>query len=263
MKTVNQKHSVRKVLAIVALSMFASIGANAQESGQHLKDVPGSTIRLKNNTTKSMWITIYNFVDSIRDSGCINAGDSRDFGNYYGPFNFRVRAEVADGANCNGPTLADVDKTVGVPSTFGVELTLQTNVRGGYFLEKTSGVGNVEGTLQEAHQQAVLNENAPPSTKAWGVIDVRNHTNNAMWMTIYNTFSMITDVSCVPAGSSKSFGGYSPPLAYRVRAEVARNSADCTGGTIRDLYSPWFDATQGKNMALEQKTGGDFFWNAE
>ena len=63
---------------------------------------------LMNRTSKTVWVTVYNdTLDSIRDYGCVNPGDSVAYGGYMGFFNYRIRVEVKSGPNCSGDTLFD------------------------------------------------------------------------------------------------------------------------------------------------------------
>jgi hypothetical protein len=70
----------------------------------------GSTIEAHNalRNGKTVWVTIYNVFDSIRDYGCLQPGEKHGWDGYndFG-FAYRVRFEVKDGANCSGNTSHD------------------------------------------------------------------------------------------------------------------------------------------------------------
>jgi len=75
-----------------------------------------------------------------------------------------------------------------------------------------------------------------PSTRAIQpfVITTINHTKtNPVWITIYNTFGMITDSGCVYPGTSRDWSPYMPVMNYEVRSEMMEGK-DCAGRKIHD-----------------------------
>lgn len=61
-----------------------------------------------------------------------------------------------------------------------------------------------------------------------------NHMDRAVWVTIYNSISRISDNACLQPGESTFFTGYYPPFFYQVRGEV-KEKLDCGGRTYDDI----------------------------
>ncbi|WP_041577881.1 hypothetical protein [Bdellovibrio bacteriovorus] len=91
---------------------------------------PLTTVSMRNNDTSghSAWVTIYNTVGRIGDSGCVRPGNKKMWKNYAPPFKYNVRVEVKQNEDCSGGNLEDTDMSV--PSQSGVELTVDGS---GYF----------------------------------------------------------------------------------------------------------------------------------
>lgn len=86
------------------------------------------SMRNKDASGHSAWVTIYNTMGRIGDSGCVRPDTKKMWKNYVPPFNYRVRVEVKQNEDCSGGNLADTDMSV--PSQSGVELTVDGS---GYF----------------------------------------------------------------------------------------------------------------------------------
>jgi len=110
--------------------------AGAPEAAADKVSAPSATIRTKDNTNYSMWITVYNYFGSIRDSGCVKPGDVRDWTNYWGPLGFKVRAEVTKNLDCGGDKLADLSVWISVDPLSGRDLSLEQRKDGSFFWNK-------------------------------------------------------------------------------------------------------------------------------
>jgi len=109
------------------LMTLSAVAANA---------APGAAISITNNTGKSTWVTIYNFAESIRDSGCVNPGETKTFYNYFGPIQYSVRGEVTQGARCGGNVISDSRVSVSVPLNVGADVSVEQDVNHHYYLQK-------------------------------------------------------------------------------------------------------------------------------
>ena len=217
------------VPALIAL--FLSLSATAGETNpnalpdQNLDAEVGLTVQATNladhsitarninGTGHSMWVTIYNTFDSIRDSGCVKEGEERVFTGYYNPMTFRFRAEVTKDVNCGGPKVDDLSLNFAMPfKGDGTAIQLMNGDRGFYLAQHSSRQAQAQ-----AHDE----------------IQVQNKSDRSAWVTIYNTFESIRDVGCVKANDQISFSGYKGPLPFKIRVEVKEN-VNCGGNTVFD-----------------------------
>ena len=105
---------MKTVIALVVMaSTFGTANAASLQEVEHATaqqlqlqtGAPiGPTTIFTHNMTKGRWawITIYNdTLGGIREVGCVNPNMSyRGFTGYLPPFNYRVRFEMTEGANC-------------------------------------------------------------------------------------------------------------------------------------------------------------------
>ncbi|WII72355.1 hypothetical protein QJS83_00555 [Bdellovibrio sp. 22V] len=104
----------------------------AQVRQDSLQVQGGSTIEAHNalRNGKSVWVTIYNVFQDIRDSGCVQPGERRGWGGYYDyGFAYSVRFEVKDGPNCSGVTL--YDNSIGIRDVSGLKGARIMNINEG------------------------------------------------------------------------------------------------------------------------------------
>ncbi len=217
------------VPALVAL--FLSLSATAGENNLNTapdqtpdvevglvgSGLPDHSITARNvkGTGHSMWVTIYNTFDSIRDSGCVKEGEERVFTGYYNPMTFRFRAEVTKDVNCGGPKVDDLSLNFAMPfNGDGTAIQLMNGDRGFYLAQKSSRQAQVQA---QAHDE----------------IQVQNKSDRSAWVTIYNTFESIRDVGCVKANDQIAFSGYKGPLPFKIRVE-AKENVNCGGNTVFD-----------------------------
>lgn len=96
------------VLGSVSVSHANNELAQLTNDGENVSN--GSMV-LHNDLPAGMsaWVTIYNGFRQIRDVGCVNAGSQISFDGYYSPMLFGMRTEVANGLNCNGQKVGDLE----------------------------------------------------------------------------------------------------------------------------------------------------------
>jgi hypothetical protein len=247
---------------IAALSVLTTL---LMSSLSFAADAPGAAISVKNNVTRSTWLTVYNIFGSIRDSGCVNPGETKSFGGYYGPVAFKVRGEVTEGPNCGGKIIADIDKSVVVSINMGADLSVEESIQHSYYLEQHKLGSSSDEAMPAASaseiEDAQANEYAPNS---FATITTRNHADKPMWVTIYNYFGSIRDSGCVNPGQVHDWTNYYGPLGFKVRAQVTEG-ANCAGKVIWDR-GVWLsvDPISGVGVSLEKNIkGGDYFFNKD
>jgi hypothetical protein len=122
----NAKPPVQAIVPQVSKEVYE------QAEAEGLKVRGGSTLEATNgvNNGKSVWVTIYNVFDSIRDSGCVQPGERRGWDDYYDMhFAYRMRFEVKDGVNCSGNTI--YDSSAGISDIHGTKGAMITNIKEG------------------------------------------------------------------------------------------------------------------------------------
>lgn len=241
------KTQILKVMAttlVVALSINCSAqsdSADQNESNNNEQNVesnlPSMSVTFDNSVTTgaSAWVTIYNTFGSIRDVGCVNAGEKRTWTGYYPPLSYKVRAEIAPAGNCQGGKIGDISKWLG--KTADGEAARLVSYKIG---------DRTEYTLDTYSAGKPTNVKLPGSS-----ISVLNgvETGASAWITIYNVFDSIRDVGCVNAGELKTWGGYYPPFVFKVRAEIIAGK-DCRGAKVADIKEYAENSTKGQGMRI-------------
>lgn len=113
---------MKKTLALLSLAtLITSFGVQAQDA-----NVLPTQIEFKNDATtgRAVWVTIYNTIDQISDTACVQSGESVAFNGYFPPFSYEVRAEVKENVHCGGATLHDVSGSKSM-SVYGITATLR------------------------------------------------------------------------------------------------------------------------------------------
>ena len=161
----------KKFFAPALIALFLSLSATAGETNpnalpdQNLDVEVGLTVQATNladhsitarntkGTGHSMWVTLYNAFDSIRDSGCVKEGEERVFTGYYNPMSFRFRAEVTKDVNCGGRKADDLFLNLSMPfNGDGIAIQLMNGDRGFYLTHGSSRQAQVQAQAQ-AHDE--------------------------------------------------------------------------------------------------------------
>lgn len=93
---------------------------------------PGTVAFVNDMTTgHAVWVTVYNAIGNIGDSGCVQPGEAITFSGYIPGPSYRVRGEVKENLNCGGRTLFDdwgYDHMVA-----GIKATMSRSDAGNYY----------------------------------------------------------------------------------------------------------------------------------
>lgn len=233
----------KRVLAVLLLATSAKAVAEENVQPQQLgQEPPPWSVLAQNRTSngKSVWVTMYNMFDSVREARCVKDGDETLFEGYYPPLKYYIRAEVKENVDCGGRTISDFRNEVDLyRGAYAKVISYNDGGREAYMWRITMGpnaqppvkvVPSVtKATFEKAEQLGI-------QAKGGSKMEAQNGLNNGktVWVTIYNFFGSIRDSGCVQPGEKRAWDDYyDMGLAYGMRFEV-KSGANCSGDTIYD-----------------------------
>lgn len=225
--------SLRNILGVLILT--SSITALAQEP-------PPWSVLAQNRVSngKSVWVTMYNMFDSVREARCVRDGDETLFSGYYPPLKYYIRAEVKANVDCGGATIRDFRNEVDLfRGAYAKVISYNDQGREDYMWKISMGPNAAAPTqavvpqfTKEVFEKA---EQIGLQSKGGSTLEAQNGlTDKTVWVTIYNFFGSIRDSGCVQPGQKRGWDNYyDMGLAYSMRFEV-KNGVNCSGDTIYD-----------------------------
>lgn len=213
------------MVLMIATSVKATADEGTNQVGAGREPEPYSVLAQNYaDTGRSMWVTMYNMFDSIRETACIKPGQDYMFTGYYPPLSYYIRGEIKENLDCTGATLYDTNRKSVEPTRgqYAKMVSYQDGSRTGYeWIISLSPIGRAQAENSGARIQA---HNALKNGKS-------------VWVTIYNGFDSIRDYGCVQPGEKATWDGYHDfGLAYQVRFEV-KSGPNCSGNTDVDTWA--------------------------
>lgn len=257
------------MVLMIATSVKASADEGANQVGAGREPEPYSVLAQNYaDTGRSMWVTMYNMFDSIRETACIKPGQDFMFTGYYPPLSYYIRGEIKENLDCSGATLYDTNRKSVEPTRgqYAKMVSYPDGGRTGYeWIISLSPIGRAQAAKERALQQAQqVNQPAIPSEEMMDSpnggarIQAHNALKNgkSVWVTIYNGFDSIRDYGCVQPGEKATWDGYYDfGLAYKVRFEV-KSGANCSGNTDVDTWAGIGDISGSKGVRIMNYTEG-------
>ncbi len=234
---------MKSVLAVLVFATSAKAVADENVQVKAGQEPPPWSVLAQNRVSngKSVWVTMYNMFDSVREARCVRDGDETLFSGYYPPLKYYIRAEVKENVDCGGRTISDFRDEVDLyRGAYAKVLSYNDGGRTGYMWRISMGPNAqppvkqaIPQVTQETYEQA---EQMGLKVKGGSTLEAHNGLSNgkSVWVTIYNFFGSNRDHGCVQPGQRQGWDNYyDMGLAYSMRFEV-KNGANCSGDTIYD-----------------------------
>lgn len=262
---------LKSVLAVLVVASSVTAVADEGVSSNAQANVgqapPPWSVLAQNRTSngKSVWVTMYNMFDSIREARCVRDGDETLFSGYYPPLKYYIRAEVKANADCGGATISDFRDEVDLyRGVYAKVLSYNDGGRTGYMWRITmspNAIAPVKEVPQVTKETYEKVEQMGLKTKGGSTLEAHNGLTNgkSVWVTIYNFFGSNRDHGCVQAGAKQGWSDYyDMGLSYSMRFEV-KSGPNCSGDTIYDSAIGISDihGTKGGRITTINEGGGE------